>query len=75
MALNLILKSVPIIISSLYIEIKIIPNYLNIENIILNINKFYSGVIIVNVVCSGLLLVVLGFKVGAARKKFTEKVF
>jgi hypothetical protein len=34
----------------------------------------YGGVVLVNIIASGLYLVVLGMKVGAARKKFTDKV-
>lgn len=36
-------------------------------------NRAYAAVLLVNVVLSGLCITALGFKVGAARKKFREK--
>lgn len=84
MATSLILQSLPITLSSLYLESNILPQYL--QQLLtsstsssssgnnVSLPKAYGGVIIVNVICSGLYLIVLGMKVGQARKKFTEKV-
>lgn len=76
MATSLILQSFPVVLSSLYVESKILPQYFQqlFENSLNSLPKAYGGVILVNVVFSGLYLVVLGMKVGQARKKYTDKV-
>mmetsp|Transcript_24208 Transcript_24208/g.24821 ORF Transcript_24208/g.24821 Transcript_24208/m.24821 type:complete len:197 (-) Transcript_24208:96-686(-) len=77
MALSLALQSIPLSIASLYLESNILPDYLPSflfnNSIEIPLKTSYGGVIIVNVVLSGLYLVILGFKVGSARKKYTEK--
>ena len=88
MATSMILQSLPVALSSLYLELNILPKYLQQlldtstssaagagETTILScLPKAYGGVILVNVICSGLYLVILGMKVGGARQRFTDKV-
>jgi hypothetical protein len=84
MATSMILQSLPVAITSLYLELNVLPKYLEhlLDNsttgsggaFLASFPKAYGGVIIVNVIFSGLYLVVLGMKVGGARKRFTDKV-
>jgi hypothetical protein len=77
MATAMFLQSLPVAISSLYLEQNILPKYLQAfseAGNLLSLPKAYGGVILVNIIASGLYLVVLGMKVGGARKKFTDKV-
>jgi uncharacterized membrane-anchored protein len=77
MAAAMILQSLPVAISSIYLEQNILPKYfqeLFTNGNLLSLPKAYGGVVLVNIIASGLYLVVLGMKVGAARKKFTDKV-
>lgn len=84
----MVLQSLPVALGSLYLELNILPKYLQQlldsststtagagETTILSyFPKAYGGVILVNVICSGLYLVILGMKVGGARQRFTDKV-
>ena len=82
MAASVILKSVPIGIALLYAEENYLPNILgeifrrpDQAKCVCDIPKAYAFVIFVNVVISGLFLISLGFQVGAARKKYADKVW
>jgi hypothetical protein len=80
MATSMILQSLPVAITSLYLEINVLPKYFEHlfettgAGVLSSFPKAYGGVIFVNVIFSGLYLVVLGMKVGGARKRFTDKV-
>mmetsp|Transcript_15861 Transcript_15861/g.23886 ORF Transcript_15861/g.23886 Transcript_15861/m.23886 type:complete len:200 (-) Transcript_15861:232-831(-) len=78
---SIALKLVPLFgIALMYAEINFLPgiirNAVGGNTLVLNLlslPRAYGCVIIVNVIMSSLLIVSLGFKVGAARKKYAEK--